>query len=64
MKVEYALKHFRTKAAIARALDIDRSLVTRWKDGIVPLKYAWELRDVSKGRLAMHLGDYRIRALK
>jgi hypothetical protein len=59
MRVEQAVKHFDNKAGIAKALGIDRSLVTRWKGGIVPIKHAWKLRTLSKGKLSMRLADYR-----
>ena len=59
MRVEQAVNHFGSKTKVATALDINRSLVTRWKDGVVPLNHAWKLRTLSKGKLAMRLTDYR-----
>ena len=63
MKVKNAVKHYKTKAAIARKLDLKRSTVTKWGE-IVPLKYAWELYYQSHGRVAVGLADYRIRSVK
>ena len=59
MRVEQAVKHFGSKAKVAQALGIHRSLVGRWKDGVVPINHAWNLRTKSKGKLAMRLADYR-----
>ena len=64
MRVEQAVKHFGSKSKVADALGINRSLVTRWKDGIVPLGHAWKLRTKSRYKLAMRLDDYRLKAVK
>lgn len=59
MKVEQAVKHFGTKIKVAAAAGVSPAAVTRWGE-IVPLRRAWALRDASKGKLAMHLADYRM----
>jgi hypothetical protein len=58
MRTEQAVKYFESKAKVARALGINRSAVTRWGD-VVPIKQAWKLERLSKGKLAMRLADYR-----
>ena len=63
MKVKNAVTHYKSKAEIARKLDLKRSTITKWGD-IVPLKYAWELYYQSHGRVAVGLADYRIKAVK
>ena len=59
MRTEQAAKHFGSKSKVADILNINRSAVTRWKDGIVPIKHAWVLERKSAGKLAMRLSDYR-----
>ncbi len=58
MRTEQAVKHFESKAKVARALGITRSAVTRW-GAVVPIKQAWKLERKSGGKLAMRLRDYR-----
>lgn len=59
MRLAQAVKHFGSKSKVADALGINRSLVGRWKDGIVPIGHAWKLRHKSAGKLSMRLADYR-----
>ena len=58
MRTKQAIKYFGSQAAVARACGIDRSAVNRWGD-VVPIKRAWRLERLSKGRIAMRIGDYR-----
>lgn len=58
MRVKQAVKHFESKANIARALGVSRSAVTRWGE-VVPVKQALKLKSLSKGKLSMRMGDYR-----
>ncbi len=58
MKKKTAIKHFGSGAEIARRLNITRAAVSAWPD-VVPLKYVWELRQQSGGKLAVRLNDYR-----
>ena len=59
MKLEQAVKHFGSNGKVAEALDIHRSSVGRWKDGIVPIHHAHKLRVKSRYKLDLGVGDYR-----
>jgi hypothetical protein len=58
MRTKQAVKHFGTKADVARAADVSRSAVTRWGE-VVPIKRAWKLQRRSGGKISMRLGDYK-----
>ena len=60
MKVDHAVKHFGSQVKLARALDISESAVSRWKsrNGIVPIKVALEIKDLTDGEVDLILSDY------
>ena len=57
MLTETALKHFKTQAAIARALDISPAAVSKWPE-IVPLESATALEIITSGELQVDRGLY------
>jgi len=61
MKLEDAVRHFGTQRSVAAALGLDESAISRWKngDGLVPIKHAMTLHNVSGGDLDVVLADYR-----
>ncbi len=59
MRLAQAVKHFGSNSKVADVLDINKSSVGRWKDGIVPIGHAWKLERKSAGKLSMRLSDYR-----
>jgi len=50
MTLRDALKHFGSRAQIARALGVSRQSITRWQHGI-PLRRQYELEDITGGKL-------------
>lgn len=58
MRTKQAVKYFGSQAKLAKALNIHRSAVNRWGD-IVPIKRAWTIERLSKGKVAFRIGDYR-----
>jgi len=57
MKTETAIEYFKTKAALARALDISKSAISEWKD-VVPFKRQLQLEQITNGELkAMSLDE-------
>jgi len=60
MKVDHAVKHFGSQRKLAETLDITESAVSRWKadGGIVPIKQALKLVDITRGELDLRLRDY------
>lgn len=62
MKLEDAVKHFKTQRKIADILGIEESNMAQWKkrnNGLVPMKYILRLKDMSNGELDLCLDDYR-----
>jgi len=60
MKADTAIGHFTTQRELAETLDIHESQVTRWKkDGLVPIKYALKLNNITGGELDLALQDYK-----
>ena len=58
MKKSTVLNHYESEAEVARLLKITRQAVHNWGE-VVPIKQAWKLERLSKGKLAMCLRDYR-----
>ncbi len=52
-----AVKHFGSDYAVAKALNIHQSAVSRWGRW-VPLKRAYQLCKLSEGRLSVGLESY------
>lgn len=46
-----AVRMFGSQAELARALGIERSAVSQWKDGPIPEKQAMKIRFILKPRL-------------
>jgi transcriptional repressor of cell division inhibition gene dicB len=53
-----ALRHYKTKMGLARALGISRQAIQGWGRN-VPLGKAFMLQDLSKGKLKVRLELYR-----
>lgn len=60
MKIEQAVKHFGSQVKLAETLGITESAVSRWNDrgGIIPIKQALRLVDMTRGELDLRLRDY------
>jgi len=59
MKLQPAIDHYGSQRDLATALDLHESQVSRWKvDGIVPIKHALRLVDMTRGELPLNLRDY------
>lgn len=58
MKTVQAVKYFGSEAKLAKALNINRSAVHRWGE-VVPIKRAWTIERLSKGKVAFGIRDYR-----
>ena len=60
MELEQAVEHFGSQAKVAEALGISESAVSKWKErgGIIPIKVALKLVDMTRGELALMLRDY------
>ncbi len=59
MKTTDAVEHFGSQRKLAEALGINEANVSRWKTaGIVPIKQALRLVDMSRGELELRLRDY------
>jgi DNA-binding transcriptional regulator YdaS (Cro superfamily) len=48
---ELLLSHFRTQAAIAKALGLERMTISNWKKRGIPLQRAVDIERVTKGKL-------------
>ena len=62
MKLETAIEYFGSQREMAKALDVDESLISRWKklhDGHVPMQYIIRLKKMSNGELDLNISDYR-----
>ncbi len=58
MKKETAVKFYGSERALSKVLGISHQAVNNWKEN-VPIKKAWKLERLSKGKLAIRLRDYR-----
>ena len=59
MKTEDAINYFGSQRKLAEALDINEANVSRWKkSGIIPIKKALKLSDLTRGELDLRLRDY------
>lgn len=63
MKVNQALKYYKTQDAIAVAAMCGKSLVSKWKSqgGLIPEKYARRLSDDSGGEVPFRHRAYGLR---
>lgn len=48
---EQLIKHFKTQAALARALNLQRMTISNWKNRGIPTGRALELEHMTKGRV-------------
>lgn len=59
MKLNEAVQYFGTQAKMAQAVGVTDSAVTKWKrTGIVPLKSALLIKEISAGEVDLRLRDY------
>jgi hypothetical protein len=58
MYKEDAIRHYKSKMALARELGITRQAIQGWGK-LVPLQKAWNLEDLTKGKLKVKLHLYR-----
>lgn len=58
MKKQHVIDHFGSQAETSRKLGISEALVSRWPE-VMPFKWALEVEDITDGRLAVNLNDYR-----
>ena len=60
MKVKALIKHYGSPAETARALDVDPSTISKWKErgGIVPINTALKVVDLTRGEVSLRLRDY------
>lgn len=59
MKLKPAIKHYGSQKGLAEALDLHEANVSRWKkSGIIPVKHALTLIDLTRGELPLNLRDY------
>ena len=58
MLMSDAIKHYKSKTRIARALGIGKAAVSKWGE-VVPRGWAAELHVLTKGRLKFDQWEYR-----
>lgn len=60
MKLQPAIDHYGSQRDLAAALDLHEAQVSRWKKdgGVVPIKHALKLVDMTRGELPLNLRDY------
>jgi DNA-binding transcriptional regulator YdaS (Cro superfamily) len=60
MKVDQAVKYYKTQKKLAKVLNITESSVSQWKarGGIIPIKIALRLTAMTKGKIPLRLEDY------
>ena len=63
MKKKAAIKHFGGVLNTAQALGLSRQAVYKWPD-VVPIKQAWRIERMSKGKVPFRINDYRLKAIK
>ncbi|AEE26330.1 Cro/CI family transcriptional regulator [Francisella hispaniensis] len=52
MKINHVIKHFKTKAELARVLKIEPSAVSHWvKKDEIPAKRQLQIQKITKGKL-------------
>ena len=62
MKLKAAIKHFGSQLKIAEKLGVSEGAVSKWgsrNKGIIPLKSAMILQDLSGNEVDLMLTDYR-----
>lgn len=62
MKLQDAVKHFKSQKNVADILGLTESAVSVWndrKDGLIPMRHIIKLKDMSNGELDLCLDDYR-----
>jgi len=60
MKLKKAVEFFGTQTEIAKRLGLSTAAVSVWnaRGGIIPLKHAFKLHKITKGRINMGFRDY------
>jgi DNA-binding transcriptional regulator YdaS (Cro superfamily) len=60
MNVEDLIEHYGSPAKTARAIGVDDSTISKWRErgGLVPLKAALKIVDLTRGEVSLRLRDY------
>lgn len=59
MLIRDAIKHFGSKSKLAEALGLNRSAISNWKGTLVPRWRAFELEQITKGKLKLDPALYQ-----
>lgn len=60
MKLDQAVKYFKSQRKIAKILGISEGAVSKWtEENIIPVKRAIKLNELSNGELSVNFDDYR-----
>ena len=60
MDVEQLITHYGSPSKAAKAINVDASTISKWRErgGLVPLKAALKIVDLTRGEVSLRLRDY------